>query len=251
MLRLIDTWGDAREYKNIKIYPFLMKDYEMFEDLISLLLIDKNSIPNINIIKMSYLKFLLFVLPEFKDNNGKIVFENVFDKFKNFCKYIFKTEKCFLQFKNNQISLNINNKIFNEEDFDKIKKIILNQNAIPEIDDKLHPDLRAAIKESMEFLAKRQMNNEGTIEDQIISYRCITHEKYDDIKQLTIYQFRKEIQRLNLIQDYRIYKTAELSGFVSFNHPIPHWTSHISNDKYDGILMDKKEFENKINNFIN
>ena len=35
---------------------------------------------------------------------------------------------------------------------------------------------------------------------------------------MTIYQFRKELQRLDLAIDYKIYKTAEMSGMVEFKN---------------------------------
>ena len=47
-------------YKELKIYPATMKDYIEFHWLVSCLLIDKNSIPDINIISMSYLRFLYY-----------------------------------------------------------------------------------------------------------------------------------------------------------------------------------------------
>ena len=45
-------------YKELLIYPVTMKDYLSFHWLISCLLLDKNSIPDIDIISMSYLRFL-------------------------------------------------------------------------------------------------------------------------------------------------------------------------------------------------
>ena len=47
-------------YKELLIYPVTMKDYLEFHWLVSCLLIDKNSIPDINVISMSYLRFLYY-----------------------------------------------------------------------------------------------------------------------------------------------------------------------------------------------
>ena len=47
-------------YKELLIYPVTMKDYLEFHLAVSCLLIDKNSIPDVNIISMSYLRFLYY-----------------------------------------------------------------------------------------------------------------------------------------------------------------------------------------------
>ncbi len=248
-------WNDYQEYKNIKIYPFLVGDYNLFEDLIPILLFDKNSLGYAEIIKMSYLKFLIYIVPHMVDENGNR-YTDVPNKLEKLLKYVLKEQefrfsvsekgKIFLCIKNSDDVI-----LLNERDFDNIKKIILIQNAIPIVDNKLHPDLRKELQENMEYLAKKQGYREGDIEDQIIAYKCeMKFTSYEPIKKMTIYQFRKELARLNLIKDYLIYKTAECSGMVTFKEPIPHWLSHISDKPdYSRLLMSKQDFDIKMNQF--
>ena len=246
---LSNLWDEYREYKGVKIYPFLMEDYELFEDLIFILLFDKNSLGYVEIIKMSYLRFILFVVPQMIDGSGK-QYVDVPEKLDRLLKYVFKEQKFkFILDDNGKIFIQVNgNILLNERDFDKIKNIILEQNAVPVSDDDFHPDLKKELQENAAFLAKTQNSQEGTIEDQIISYKCeMKYFSYKLIKKMTIYQFRKELARLNLIKDYLIYKTAETSGMVKFNKPIPHWLSHISDKPdYSGLLMDEKDFDAKM-----
>ena len=54
-------------YKELLIYPVTMKDYLEFHLAVSCLLIDKNSIPDVNIISMSYLRFLYYQSLENKE----------------------------------------------------------------------------------------------------------------------------------------------------------------------------------------
>ena len=54
------TYDEPITYKELKIYPVLMKDYIEFHSLVSCLLIDKNSRPDIKIISMTYLRFLYY-----------------------------------------------------------------------------------------------------------------------------------------------------------------------------------------------
>lgn len=254
MGKLNILWDDYQVYKGVKLYPFLMSDYDLFEELISILLFNKNQVPDPKIIKMSYLRFLIYVLPCIIDENQKQIYPDILTKFQKLFKYILKEQDFKLIVDNDEkiflyVKLGEEFILLNEYDFDKIKTIILNQNAIPIIDNKLHPDLQKELQENMEFLAKKQGYLEGNIEDQIISYKCkMQFESYKPIKEMTIYQFRRELARLDLITDYQIYKTAESSGMVTFKKPIPHWRSHISDEPdYSSLLMNKREFDVKMN----
>lgn len=246
--KLSFLWNEYIEYKGVKLYPFLLEDYDIFEEVIDILLFDKNAISNVDIIKMSYLKFILFVVPHISEQHPDVAI-----KLDKLLGYVLKEQDFkFVMDEKEKIFINVGNKvILNEFDFDKIKNIILKQNAMPVIDDKLHPDLRRELQENMAFLSKLQGNKDGTIEDQVVSYKCeMKYVSYEDIKKMTIYQFRKELLRLNLIKEYLIYKTAECSGMVKFNSPIPHWTSHINNKPdYSGLLMNKREFDSKLDRF--
>jgi len=254
MSKLSVLWDNYQIYKGIKIYPFLMCDYDLFEDLISILLFEKNNLGYVEIIKMSYLKFLIFIIPHMIDEDGK-QYVDVLNKLYDLLKYILKDQEFNIYIDEEKIFINVktdsNSIILNERDFDKIKEIIFVQNAIPIIDKKLHPDLQKELQENIKFMAKMQGQKEGTIEEQIISYKCkMRFESYKPIKKMTIYQFRKELSRLDLITDYQIYKTAEMSGMVTFNKPIPHWTSHISDEPdYSRLMMSKQEFDKKMNEF--
>lgn len=55
----LSIWGDIRYYKDIKIYPVKMKYCLRFYRIINCLLLEKNAIQDINVIRMSYLDFLL------------------------------------------------------------------------------------------------------------------------------------------------------------------------------------------------
>jgi len=256
MSNLNILWDDYQIYKGVKIYPFLMKDYDIFEDLISILLFNKNNIGDVEIIKMSYLKFLVFLSSQLINDNGDVVYKNILIKLQELFKYVLKDQESIIEInEKGKLFLHIkteNEDIFlSENDFDKLKKIILIQNAIPIFNNKLHPDLQKELEENMKFIANKQNNQDGTIEDLIVSYKCeMKFDSYKPIKEMTIYQFRKELARLDIIKDYQIYKQAECSGMVSFSKPIPHWLSHKSNEPdYSNLLMNKKDFDAKMNQF--
>ncbi len=256
MSNLSTLWDEYLIFKDIKIYPFLMRDYDLFDDLISIFLFNKNAIGDVEIIRMSYLRFLIYVVQFMVDEKGKHICPDVTDKLQELLKYILKDQPFkFTLDEKERIVLNVlvGERVvsLSERDFDKFKNIILQQNAIPIVDSKLHPDLQKELEENMRFLAKLQGHKEGTIQEHVIAYKCkMQFESYEPIKNMTIYQFRKELARWDLITDYQIYKTAEMSGMVKFDKSIPHWRSHISDEPdYSGLLMSRNDFDNKMNQF--
>ena len=52
------TFDKPVKYKGIDIYPIKVKDYYTFINAYDVLTIDKNNIPDVNIIQMSYLFFM-------------------------------------------------------------------------------------------------------------------------------------------------------------------------------------------------
>ena len=65
------TYDEAVEYKELKIYPVKMCDYLDFFNSVNCIMIEKNKIPDPNIIKMSYLDFLFHMIKN--DENGQII----------------------------------------------------------------------------------------------------------------------------------------------------------------------------------
>lgn len=250
-------WDEYLTYKGIRLYPFKMRDYRLFDNLIKVLLFDKNSIPDPEIIKMSYLKFVFFVLPVLVNENEKPLCSNAREKLVQLLDYVLKEQVFEFDIDDNgnifiYVATDKGVVVLREHDFDKIKNLIFIQNAIPIEDDNLHPDLKKEIQENLKYLAKKHGYIDGNIEDQVVAYKCeMKFDSYEPIKNMTIYQFRKELARLDLILDYKINKTAEMSGFVTFKQPIPHWRSHIDTKlDYKGLMINKKDFDQKMNQFI-
>ncbi len=270
-----NIWGESQTYKQIQLYPFLMEDYKLFYQNIGSLLLEKDNISDINYIKMSYLKFLFLIgmgsirLFENEEEYKKqytllnkldallsLVFKQSFSvllktkdlsmSFENFRieEWVFNDNLSYQNYikilnSNFDVHLIVNNLEIKNQDFNIIKDIIFIQNAIPLIDKSMHPDLRQAIEDA------RQMTNKdmkvGSIEEQIIAYHVESKMDYDKIKKLTIYQFRKGLERMSIIKNYQILSTAKYSGMVEFKSPIPYWLSPVDEHDYSDVLMNKSE----------
>ncbi|APH20981.1 TPA: hypothetical protein ACXDAY_002077 [Clostridium botulinum] len=245
---LTNIRGKPKVYKGIEIYPVQIKDCEEFYKNLYVLQFDKNSIPDIQIVRMSYLTFL-YSLQLMQDEKGKFLFETLIidlisllelvlhkkaeeDFYLNVDEkglhLIFKTKDGELEFKSN--------------DFEKLKKIIFKQNVIPYDDEILNPELKKAIQEAREFMYNKTKDKLPTFEEQICCYHCALGLTYKDIDELTIYQFTKGLERRELIISYQVYGTAIATGMASGE--IPNWSSHIpERGLYDDVTIDGNELE--------
>ena len=135
------------QYKDLLIYPVQMKDYLEFHWLSSCLLIDKNSIPDINIISMSYLRFLYYM----SATNDEpyvymvkmllcMVLHMDFDEEMSF--YVDENDKAFFK---------VRDVAYDGFDFDEIIKIIFEQNCITPIDNTIQKEVRDALQKAEEF----------------------------------------------------------------------------------------------------
>lgn len=142
-----------------------------------------------------------------------------------------------------------NNSVFlTGKDFDKIRRIILKQNLIKFDDELVNAEVKQALDESLDFINKRNKDKKATLEELIVSYVSeICNGKpqdFKDVKELTIYQFYKVLQRKSLSKQQMMLSTALGMGALSLND-IPDWLDHVSEqDMYkEAILNDEEKAE--------
>ena len=126
----------------IEITPVLLTDSEFFLSSMDVLRIDKNSIPDVKIIQMSYLQFLYNTILEDKISKQKLFnILNICLKLK--MPYILegKDSKVYLVDKETGI-------VIDSKEFDDIKKIILYQNIIDYDDEYVNPEFQRNIDET-------------------------------------------------------------------------------------------------------
>lgn len=135
--------------KIIQIYPVTLRQSEIFLSSVGLISIDKNVMPSVEIIQMSYLQFIFSVLiPQDKDNLQRFV------NLLSLCLHM-KEPKL----KKNEIGKFIlvegeNEYTINGQQFEDIRRIILYQN-LPHFDDSyINPELKKAMNEMDELRNK-------------------------------------------------------------------------------------------------
>lgn len=126
------------------IKPILVKDYSLYEMSKGILDIDKNSMDDIEIIQMSYLRFMDYLIKSDKrySNMMMTIFELCFGE-KNIY-FSLDNEKTVIVITDNDKNIKT---IINQKEFDEIAKIILNQND-PNYDNRyISPEVKELMEE--------------------------------------------------------------------------------------------------------
>lgn len=236
------TYDLPIQYKELNIYPVKMNDYMTFQMCLNIISINKNEIPDVSIIKMSYLDYIFHLINTSDVNHKNLYIYMLYNLLK-----ITLHEDIIESFRdeNGKHFLKINDNFYDGNDFDEIKKIILLQNNPDQDETQLDPNLEKALIEAEKFV-NRHKKKMGSLEDQIICVLISTNLNMENIKELSIRKFVKILQRVDYKLHYEIYKTASLSGMVTFEKEIDHWMTEIKHDRFEGLIMETNQLEQKL-----
>ena len=231
------------EYKGLKIYPALMKDYYEFHFLVQSIVMEKNSIPDVKIITMTYLEYLYRYTT--KDTPYALFFMELL--------------ALVLRIDSNRIELKFNEKVkpiflvdkkeYDSDDFENIKLIICEQNMVEIPDETIQKEIRDKMEEAKRLKAKMSKTKMGSLEDLVIAVLISTSFKIDDIYNLSIRKFNKIVERLDHKLHYEIYLSASMSGMVKFKDQsfIKHWLADLEQDKFAGVSIGLDEIKSQVN----
>lgn len=230
------TFDDPVPFKTFTIYPVMLRQYYDFMHCHDILDIDKNSIPDAKIIQMTYLEFLLKLVGESESTQYKLssILEICLglDLSKDVVKIIDGKE------------LYINDILINSKDFDDIRKIILYQNIVDYDDSYVDPDIKKLQDRYNNLVSKKSGNVEmPTLEDLII---CMISELGYQINYVQMLTYRKFCLLMKKIEDkidYKIFKTAEMGGMVTFKEPIEHWIYKKKKNKFSNAFAKASQEE--------
>jgi len=254
-----DILGLPQIYKGVKFYPLKVGDIDYKDSLYRLFFYPKNYIPDRDILKASYIKYLLYVVQE-----SLKIREPDIDLYKELIKflcYITKTEETNIQlmFKEHPESKNIFDKVslhlfinkieFSEQDFDNIREIVLEQNGSSiEWVESYTPDL----EEKLIFMQRGI--EEHSLKDSIYAFCCITNLSEEEVCNKTLFQFNSRLEREIILKDYNLFKPLEVTGQLSSKNKeeiFKHYLTHIpKRERYDNVLISLNKFieNNSLNN---
>lgn len=212
-------WEIPIEIYGLHIYPVMMRNIYEFYDSISTLQINPMELSNETIgntlSTLSYLEIVALFSNVDKDFR---------ERFKTILKLAFRVsdESIRLGTKDGKVNLKViqNGKEveISSGKFNRIKDIICYQNAIEIIDLRENQMILEANKR---VDATNSMNSDMTLEDQIFAVAAISQRDIKEIERWSIYRFKKMTSSHDVIINYKIFKTAEMSGFVKFKNGNP------------------------------
>jgi hypothetical protein len=301
-------YDDPVDFKKLKIYPVKVSEYLDFYNYIDCLQIDKNSVPDVNVISMSYLDYLISIsdgsnyysskmilllklclhLRDFAiitEDEARVIYESgknlllsklespekdedvivinssvnkSWDEISKIIKnespegmfYFDEGDIIQVVKKKNKSLIQIKDGFYSSEDFDEIKKIILEQNDVEEIDEQVRKEYRDELER-----ARIRANNANSkdkmcdFENQMICVSVALCCSLDEVKEFTIRKFKKYIARINHKMTYEIFKPAILSGNItSKDKGFPSfWMADLeSESKYSGVLVEEDDVNKKL-----
>jgi hypothetical protein len=217
------------------LYPVLMENVFEFQKYISVLNIPKNDIDDVEIMRMSYLKFII----EISMQQG---YEGLFDSLFRLMQLVLRDE--YISFditdKGKHIIRLSNGNFLTEFDFSKIRPIIAQQNDFELEDDDMNPELRKQMRETNAFLAKK--NNSAPMMQRILSYQYVMQCDWDYIMSIPIMRFNRSLETISHIKQADLLQQALYGGTKEFKNPekLPTWLTAIDKSK-DGRVVDADE----------
>lgn len=239
-------------YRKLLIHPVTLKDFLHFNYYAQCLNLDKNSIPDVNIIRMSNLEYMFRVTQEDPMNKPYLIW---FDRMLGIClkdPSFDDLAESMMRYRfdeNGKPYFLIGEEKYTSVDYEELKKIIAPQNMVDLIDERKSKEVRDSLEEARRYKAKISGAKPGSVEDYIISLATITGWSFDYIYGMTIRKFKKSVRRLDNLIHYKIYLSASMSGMVEFKDRsiIKHWLTSIEEeDDYSDVSMELDEAKGKV-----
>ena len=220
-------------------------------------MLEKNSIRDpvmaVKAIAMSYLEYLDFVSD--RDEKGNLVPDAPLRWFVGLLALVLdkKEDENFTivygSDKNGKPFFKIGDDIYNSSDFDELRKIISEQNALELPDEKIQKEVRDSMEEARRFKERLNKSKTASFEEQLTALSLYSGWDLDKIYNMTIRKFNMAIQRANHMIMSNIYLTASMSGFTTFKDKsiLRGWLADLtSEDKYADVTVGLDSITKKV-----
>ena len=227
-----------RDGNQIKIYPISVENSEIFLSSINLLTIDKNSLPNPQIIQMSYLQFICDLLI------NDVILKQKFINILSLCLHINHPFLIRDDLRRPSIIDQEFNISINHRDFDDIKKIILYQNLIHYDDEYIDPDFKKAITEVNEL--QQSKYETPNIERKIAIISAHTGILKQEQMKMTLRSHSLLFEEVNGEIDFITIRPIAL--FSGKGNKLEHWIYKNRTNKFDKYITPIDDYKKSIGN---
>lgn len=237
------TFDKPVPFKKLLLYPIQLRDYFEFNYMATCLTLEKDL--SIEAITMTYLEYLFHVANE--ENN-------LFGLLDGLLRFVLnKKDEADFEIKYGKSEdgrplLGIEGEIYNSDDFDMMREIIVEQNYLVVPDPMIQKNVRDAMAEARAWKARLNQTTVASLEDQILALSLFSGLSLDEIYNLTIRKFVKSIRRANHMIHQNIYLQASVSGMVTFKDKkiLTGWLAEIEDDdRNSDVTMDLDSLSGK------
>lgn len=236
-------------YKGLTIYPVQVDLYIFFHQLVDCLLLPHLTSGDPKAISMSYFEYLIYLLKD----KGQPQYLWELSQLLLICLRMKATDEkgrptIEIIPDGSHFLLRICNETYDSADFDKIRKIICEQNAVEMPDEKTHPDIVKAMKEVEEYKRKQAKVKICSFEDQINIVVAKSSYKREECIRMTIRSFTRLLERVDKIMHYEIYTLLSPNLTEKGKNSIEHYMAaeKTREERYKENLVDQDEQNSKI-----
>lgn len=260
------TFGKPVKYEDIELKPVKLCDYFKFMRAIHCLRIQKNKTPDINIIQMSYLAFLINYIAV--SNDVKQQFIDIL----SLCfglerdeKFVvnnpnFKEDELLVQqmpndredyyingwdvvmhLRTKSAEIEIGGHSFNSSQFDDLRKIILYQNLSDYDDIEMSADFERVLEDF--YRLKNKGIHHPSLEEKRMAVTTNSPYSLESLDALPIRTFDKMFESVLMKIDYMA--TKSLEPHLKDGH-VEHWVYYHEKDKFSDIFTDVDSVAKKV-----
>lgn len=231
-------------YKTLTLFPVQVDLYYYFHLLVECLLLPHKTSGDIKAISMSYLKYVCYLATQ-KGELQHVMFlgELLLIVLRKEKKYLDKNgaEHPTIDINLDKGCILVEGKEFTDKDFDEIRKIILEQNAIEIPDESINPEIIKTIQEIEAYKLKQSKKKMCSFEDQINIVVAKSSYRRDEIMKMTIRSFSRLLERIDKVMDYEIKSVLVPYMDDKGKEAITHYaedTDKTTREKYESMLTD-------------
>lgn len=222
------------ENGTINISPIKLRQSEIFLVSSNILAVNKNELPSVEIIQMSYLEFVIKVLLSDRQNQDKLV---------NILKYCLNIEKPSVIFDEKGKPSIVDNDtgcVIKSKHFEDIRRIIMYQNILHYDDKYMNPELKKAIAETNELKNKNLVIPSLERKMAIITAHCgITKKEQLEMTYRSHSMLFEEVCgeiEFTTTRAIALYRGTE----------IDHWIFKKIKNKFDGYITNIEDYANSM-----
>ena len=234
-----DLFSLPQIYKTISFYPIKVKDQPQLNLLYKIFAQPKEYINKKEIIKLSYIKYILYAFGDTEKVQEDIIkiLEHITKKNVKIGYDLFNRNE-IVSMENIMFKIMIDDVSFDEQEFDDIREIVLQQNGMSvEYVEAYRPDL----EKKMEFFT---FGNDVDFVDEIFTFAVQMRLGMEEIGNMTNYQLQSMIERLFVGKNYDMLKPLEVSGQIKLKSgEIKPYLYHMNKKgRYDQLLIPQQEW---------